>query len=175
MIRQIIRNLDLFSHSISAGNGRITGIQWCVVHTLALRIGSGVEAIACEPIIPPARLALCTVGTIVTGLPTNIITVQRSSNKAVLCRLFLIVGGEVRWVQEFVDKVLILADAVAKHPTVVTVVVNAPLHRDNISWSISSHSGSTPGIRRLIVVYGRACIVTTGATTANEGGSEVGP
>jgi hypothetical protein len=109
---------------------------------------------ACKPIIPPARLALCTVGTIVTGLPVNIIAIQCSGNETVLSLLFLVIGGEVRWIYEFVDNVLVLADTVAEHSTVVTVGVNAPLHSDNLPSSISGDGGRSPGTSRLVVVYG---------------------
>jgi hypothetical protein len=76
------------------------------------------------------------------------------------------VGGEVARVQELVDKVLIFANAVAEHAPVITVIVHAPLHFDNISGSVGYHGSISPVGSRLIVVYANPSIVTTGTTPA---------
>jgi hypothetical protein len=62
---------------------------------------------------------------------------------------------------------LILADPVGKHATVISIVINTPLHFNDIVCSIRGHHGVAPIIAGLVVVHANPSIVSTWSTAAN--------
>lgn len=123
MVRDVIRNLDLLGDSVTAGDCCLTGTKLRIVDTLTLGI---IEAVTGEPVIAVASFVLTTVGTVVAFLSIDAGAFKKTFVKAGLGFLLLLFGGQVIRVQEFVHDSLILADTVAEHATVITVVVNTP-------------------------------------------------
>jgi hypothetical protein len=68
-----------------------------------------------------------------------------------------------------------LTDSVGKHATVVTVIVNTPLHFDDVICCIRGDHRVTPVIPGLVVVNTDSCIVSTWPTSANLGDLKVRP
>ena len=123
MVRDVVRNLDLLGDSVTAGDCCLTGAKLRIVDTLTLGI---VEAVAGEPVIAVASFILTTVCTVVAGLSIDAGAFKKTFFKAGLGCLLLLVGWQVIRIQEFVHDILILADTVAEHATVITVVVKTP-------------------------------------------------
>lgn len=72
----------------------------------------GLELVASEPVVPPARLSRLAVRVVSTGLARDIGAVEDTVFEAVLCRLLLGIGRQVSRCQKLVDQVLVLADAI---------------------------------------------------------------
>lgn len=85
------------------------------------------------------------------------------------------IGGEVARGQELVDEILVLADAVAEHATMVTVGVNAPLHCDGISSIVCCHRSASPSICGPVIVYADAGIVAARTASAYRCSGEIRP
>lgn len=123
VVGDVVRNLDLLGDSVTAGDCCLAGAKLRIVDTLALGI---IEAVAGEPVIAVASFILATVGTVAAGLSIDAGAFKKTFFKAGLSCILLIVGWQVIRVQEFVHDILILADTVAEHATVITVVVKTP-------------------------------------------------
>lgn len=95
--------------------------------------------------------------------------------EAILSSLFLRLGREIARSEELVDQLLVLADTVGEHATVVTVVVNAPLDVDSVASSVRHNRRVTPVGRRLVVVDADAGIVAARTASADLGFRNVGP
>lgn len=98
-----------------------------------------------EPIIAVARLSRLAIWAVIAGLSSDVIATQQSLLKAIFSLLLFIIGGKVVGVEEFVDEFLILADAVAEHSTMVTVMINTPLNVNDITSLVGGHDISPIG------------------------------
>lgn len=116
-----------------------------------------------------------TVGAVVTGLAGNIRAAQSTRFEAVLGSLLLRFRREIPRRQEPVDEGLVLTDAIAKHASVVTIVVDAPLDVDNLARSVDGDGGCSPVAGGLVVVDGHAGVVAAGPATAYGCNVEIGP
>jgi hypothetical protein len=82
--------------------------------------------------------------------------------------LFLGIGWKIVWIQEFVDQSLVLADTVGKHATMVSIVVDTPLHfHDLVCRVFGDHIAPVSG--GLVVINTNSGIISTWSTTANLG------
>lgn len=72
MRRVVVGNLDLLRDSITTSNGRVARVQRRVVDTLALRLVTGAETVAGEPVIAVACLTGRAVGVVPAGLAADI-------------------------------------------------------------------------------------------------------
>ena len=172
VVRHVVRDLDLLRHSIPARNTCIARVQRRVVNPLALRV---VEPLAGKPVVPPARLPLRTIRTVITGLPTDVSARQLALREAVFGCLLLRIGGQIPWCGELVDEGLVLADAVREHAAVVAVVVDTPFHVDDVAGLVGRDGGLAPDVAGLVVVDRYAGVVAAGARAADEGGVEGRP
>lgn len=142
------------------------------VHRLAALVMG--EGAAREPIIPVAGLALLAVRVEVTLLPIHIVARQNPPLEALLRLLLLGLRGKIPRVQELIHEVLILADAVAEHPRVVPVMVNAPLDIDDLTAPICGNNIS-PGNPWHVEIDRGSLAVATWAAAADGGRGDVGP
>lgn len=175
MRRVDVGDLDPLRDGVASGDGGIARVQRRVVDTLALRLVAGAEAVAGEPVIAVAGLAGRAVGIVPAGLAIDFGTVERAGLEAVFRGLLFGIGWEVAGSQELVDEVLVFADAIAEHATMVAVVVNAPLHFNDISCSVCYYGRVTPVGRGLVIVYADASIVTTGTAPSYWSRGEIRP
>jgi hypothetical protein len=83
------------------------------------------EGIAGEPVCPLTSRVL-TVRVDAAVLAGDIGAVERAGFEACFGGLLLGLGWDVAGGEEFVDELLVLADAVGEHASVVAVVVDAP-------------------------------------------------
>ena len=95
--------------------------------------------------------------------------------EAVFCGLLFGVGGKVARGQELVDEILVFAYAVAEHSTMVTVVIKAPLHFNDISCCVGYYRRVSPMVVGLIIIDAHTSVVTTGTAPSYWCGSKVGP
>lgn len=86
-----------------------------------------IEIATREPVVSPAGLSRAAVGIVFAALPVNCGARKGSPLETFLSFLLLTCIGEVARGDEFFDDGVILTDAEAVHPRVVTVVVDAPL------------------------------------------------
>jgi hypothetical protein len=172
VVGDVVGDLDLLRHRVPARNTGIARVQRRVVNPPALRV---VEPLARKPVVPPARLSLRTIWTVVAGLAADVGAGQLALREAVFGCLFLRISGQIPGRGEFVDEGLVLADAVREHAAVVAVVVETPLHIDDVAGLIGRNGGLAPDVAGLVVVDGYASIVAAGARAADEGGVEGGP
>lgn len=164
MIRYVVRDLDLLRHRVSARDTRIARVEWCIVNSPTLRV---VEALAGEPVVPPASLILRTIWTILACLATDIGARQLALCEAVFSCLLLGIRGQIPGRDELVDNGLVLADAIGEHAAVVAVVVEAPLYVDDIASLVACDCSLAPDVTRLVVIDGDTGVVTTGTRAAN--------
>jgi hypothetical protein len=172
VVRDVIRNLNLLGDSVTAGDCCLAGVKLSIVNTLTLGI---IEAVAGEPVITVTSFILTTIGTIAAGLSIDAGTFKKTFVKAGLGCLLLRLGWQVIRIQEFVHDVLILADTVAEHATVITVVVNTPHNVNDITRCVSLDHLFAPVTAGLVVVDAHTGIVSAGSATANWGHVEIGP
>lgn len=158
MVGGVLWDLDLGRDSVAAGNGGVAGVLRGIVNS---NTSITIESLAGKPVIAVARLILATVRTVAALLPVNISAGQESFFKTVLSSLLLSFGGKVLRIQELVDYVLILADAIREHAAVVAVVVDTPLDFNNLAGRIGRNRLLAPICAGLIVVDTNACIVAT--------------
>jgi hypothetical protein len=170
-----VGDLDLLGNRVPASNGGIARAESRVINTLTLGRVVGIETVASEPVITPAGLSLLAVCTVATALPGNIGTVESSCLEAVFSSLLLGISWEVPRGQEFVNKTLVLADAVAEHPAMVSVMINTPLHIDHIASFVGCNRCTSPVRAWLVVVNADTGIVTARTTPADLCGSKIWP
>lgn len=130
MLRGELRDANLLADSIPARDGGGARIDRRAVDALAPTV---LERLAGKPVVPPARLALRAVGAKPAVLPAHIRAAQCPRLEAILGSLLLSVGREIARGEELVHEALVLADAVAEHPAVVAIVIDAPLDVDDLA------------------------------------------
>lgn len=125
MLGDVVGDLDLFGHGVAACDGGLAGSQGRTVDALAGSAGVCLEGIASEPVgsLTSRVLAIWVDAAVLAG---DIGTVERAGFEACFGGLLLGLGWDVAGRKEFVDELLVLADAVGKHASVVAVVVDAP-------------------------------------------------
>jgi hypothetical protein len=128
MIGYKVRDLDFLGDCVSSRDGGVARPQGRVINTLTLWAITCAEAVAGKPIITVASLSLRAIGTVTARLSGNIGAVKSAGLETVLCCLLLGCCGEVSRGQEQIHKSLILADTPTEHATMVTIVVQTPLH-----------------------------------------------
>ena len=121
MIRDVIRNLDFLGDCVSTSNGGVAGVDRRIVDSTALGV---LEALAGEPVVPPALLSWGAVGAIVTGLAVDVGAGQGTLCETIFRGLFFGLRGEISRSYEFIDNGLVLADTIGEHASVIAVVVN---------------------------------------------------
>ena len=135
----------------------------------------GVEPIASEPIISPACLICGTVGAVATSLARDICAIKCPSLETVFGSLLLDIGWEISRSQEFVDKSLILADAVTEHATMVSVVIETPLNVDNVPGRVSDNRCGTPNGARLVVIDADSGVISARTASSYLSTGQAGP
>lgn len=172
MLRHVVGDLDLLRDSVPARNRRGARVELGAINTLAPVL---LERVAGKPIIPPARLALRAVGAIPALLPVNIRAAKQPLVETILRRLLLLLSRHVLRIQELVDNLLILADAVREHAAVVAVMIDAPLHLDDLTGRVDGCRLGAPVGGGLVVVNVYPGVETAGAAAADGSGVEVWP
>jgi hypothetical protein len=114
----IVDAIGAKTYCVTTSNACVARVQRSVVYTLTLRV---LESLTREPIVPPAGLSLCTVWAVSTRLAAHIRARKRSNLEAILSGLLLSVSGQVSRCQEFVDKSLVLAYAIAEHSSMIAL------------------------------------------------------
>jgi hypothetical protein len=165
--RVVVWDFNLLGNSISTGNRRRAGIQGRRINALTSPITARLEGIARKPIITITRLSRSTVRVIPTALPRHIRAAQLALKETILSSLFLLIRRDVPRSQEKVNKRLVLADAVREHAAVVAVVVDAPLHLDDVAGGICDDGLVAPVVGGLVVVDAYAGIVAAGSASTN--------
>lgn len=120
-------------------------------------------------------MAFSAISTVPTGLTRDIRTIQRPSFKTIFSGLLLGICWYVSRSQERVDDVLILADSIAEHASMVAVVVETPLNFNSVSGRVGDDWFGAPISAGIVVINADAGIVATWATATDLGGSEVRP
>lgn len=159
-------------YRVTARYTGVARVQRRVIYTPALGI---LKPLAREPIVPPTGLSWRTIGAEAARLPVDISARQGASPEAVFCSLLFSLGGQVPGRQELVHECLVLADAIAKHATVVAIVVDAPLHINYIAALVGNDRRRSPAGSGLVVVDTDTGVVSAWACAPNLGRVEVGP
>lgn len=159
-----VGDLDFLGHSVTAGDASVARAERRVVNTLAL---GATEGVAGEPVVAPARLSCRAVRTVATVLPGNIGAVEGAGLEAVLGSLLLGVGWDVSGSQELVDEGLVLADTPTEHAAMVSVVINAPLHIDDLARRVGDNGRVSPVGGWRVVVNADTGIVAARTTPAD--------
>lgn len=126
VLGDVVGDLDLLGNGVTACDSGLAGSQGRAVDALASSARVCLEGIAGEPVGPLASgvLAVWVDAAVLAG---DIGAVERAGFEACFGGLLLGLSWDVARCQEFVDKLLVLADAVGEHASVVAVVVDAPL------------------------------------------------
>lgn len=176
MLEGVVWNLDLCRYRVAASNRSIARVDWCIVNTSAsLAVIITFERLASKPIVAMTGLIIGAVRTVVASLAINVGARQDSLLEAILGGLLLSLGGNIVGVEKLVDNVLVLANAVGVHATMVTVVVDAPLDVNNLARFISSYRLFAPVCTRLVVVNTDSSVIAAWATSSDFGLVEIGP
>jgi len=88
--------------------------------------------------------------------------------EAIFGGLFLSKSRNITRGQKLVDQSLILADAIGKHATMVTIVIDTPLNGDFRTSSVGDHRCLAPLVSGGVVVNANAGIVSA-RTAASHG------
>ena len=126
MLRDVVGDLDLLSDGVAACDGGLAGSEGGAVDALATSARVGLEGIAGEPVGSLTSRVLA-VWVYATGLARNVGAVERASFEACFGGLLLGLSRDVAGCNQFVDELLVLANAVGEHASMVAVVVDAPL------------------------------------------------
>lgn len=160
MLGLVAGELDLLGHCVTAGDGGVArAVRGVVDGDAAAAVG---VAFAAKPIgvLASGFGAIRATGAVVSG---NIGAGKDTLLKARLGLVLLRDSGNVVGVQELVDDILVLADPVAEHAAVVTVVVNAPHDLDSLTSCVGGNGGVSPGCSGRVVVVATPFIVTARA------------
>lgn len=161
MIRIIVRDFDFLRDGVAPGDSCRAGAFRSAIHTLTSTVGVGIEGIAGKPIVTVACFIRTTIRIKATGLTIHIRAFQFTLQEAIFSSLFLVGSWEVSRSEEQVNQRLILTDSIGEHTTMITVVVDAPLHFNNFVRSVRGDNRITPVIARLIVVDTNSRIIST--------------
>ena len=125
VLGDVVGDLDLLGDCVPACDSGLAGSQGRAIDTLASSARVRLEGIAGEPVssLTSGVLAIWVDAAVLAG---DIGAVQRAGFEAFLSSLLLCCGRDVAGCEELVDKLLILADAVGEHPSMIAVVVDAP-------------------------------------------------
>ena len=175
MVGSEVGKLDLLGDSVPSGNAGEAGVVRRSVNTLASSPIAGLESIAGEPVVTPARLTLLAVGAESAFLTIDVGAWQDASFEAVLCGLLLFFGREVVRVEELLDQLLVLAHAIGEHSAVVTVVVDAPLDFDDFAGLVRRYDLVAPVLGGLVVVESIAGVVAARPAPTDGCGLQVWP
>lgn len=125
MLGDVVRDLDLLGYGVAACDGGLARSKGSSIDTLASSARVGLESVAGEPVSSLTSRVL-TVWVDATGLARNIGAVERASFEAFFSGLLLGLSRDVARRNQFVDELLVLADAVGEHASVVAIVVDTP-------------------------------------------------
>jgi hypothetical protein len=176
MVRDIVWDLDLARHGVTASNRRVTRVDWCIVNaTTSLAIRVSLERLAREPIVAVAWLISRAIRTVTTLLTIDVGAWKKTFFEAIFSSLLLSLGGDVVWIEELVDNILILTDTVCVHASMVAVVVNAPLYVNNLTRLVGGDGFFAPVGTGLIVVNADSSVVAARASSPDFGGVKVRP
>ena len=125
VLGDVVGDLDLLGDCVPAGDSGLAGSQGRAIDTLASSARVRLEGIAGEPVssLTSGVLAIWVDAAVLAG---DIGAVERAGFETCFGGLLLGLSWDVARCQEFVDELLVLADAVGEHASVVAVVVDAP-------------------------------------------------
>lgn len=92
-------------------------------------------------------------------MSVDIGTGEKALLETLLGLILLLLSGEIVRIEEFVDYLLILTDAVTEHPAVIAVVVQTPHYLDLLARFVGLDRLRTPCAARLVVVDADARVV----------------
>ena len=126
MLGDVVRDLDFLGDGVAACDGGLAGPKGRAIDALASSARVCLEGIAGEPVcsLTSRFLAVWVDAAVLAG---NIGAVERASFEAGFCGLLLGLSRNVARRNQLVDELLVLADAIGEHASVVAVVVNTPL------------------------------------------------
>jgi hypothetical protein len=178
VVGHVLGDLDLLGNSVTACDSGFARSQSDTIDTLATSSRVRLESVAGEPVrSPTSRIGAVWVNAAV--LSGNVGAIKRARFKACFGGLFLCLSRDVTRCKKLVDKLLVLADTVGEHASVVTIVVHAPfpatcqnaslvrkfdrrvLHIDDLTWAVSRYGRGSPNGARRVVISADARIVTT--------------
>jgi hypothetical protein len=125
VLGDVVGDLDFLGDSVTTCDSSLAGSQSRTIDALASSSGVCLESITGEPVGPLTSRVLA-VWVNAAVLAGDIGAVERAGFEACFGGLLLCLGWYVAGREEFVDELLVLADAVGEHASVVAVVVNAP-------------------------------------------------
>lgn len=157
MLGDVVGDLDLLGHGVTACDGGLAGSQGGTVDALAGSARVRLEGVAGEPVgsLASRVLAVWVDAAVLAG---DVGAVESAGFEACFGGLLLGLGWDVAGCEEFVDELLVLADAVGEHASVVAVVVDAPFTvgcqdirpMKAFDWNLT-HRQSGPGCKSLLV------------------------
>ena len=130
MLGDVVRDLDFLGDGVAACDGGLAGSESRAVDALAGSACVRLEGIAGEPVGSLASRVL-TVWVDAAVLAGNIGAVESAGFETCFGSLLLGLSRDVAGRNQFVEELLVLADAVGEHDSVVAVVVDAPLSDGN--------------------------------------------
>jgi len=172
VVGDVVGDLDFLGDGVSACDASEARSKSRVIDTLALGVGEG---FASEPVVPPARLSSGAIAAEIASLSCNVRAGQETSFETILGSLLFVVGRDIAWSKELVDDGLVLADAVAEHAAVVSVMVHTPLNSDSVASGVGDYRGVSPVCCRSVIVDTDACVVATRSAATNRCDIEVRP
>lgn len=163
MLGDVVGDLDLLGNSVTACDGGFAGSKGRAIYALASSSGVCLESVAGEPVGSLASRVLA-VWVDAAALAGDISAVECASFETCFGGLLLVLSRDVARREELVDELLVLADAVGEHASVVAVVVDTPLPaiRQN-NWPTRAFNGSlthrqsVPGCKSLPERFPRRC------------------
>ena len=125
VLGNVVRDLDLLGDGVAACDGSLAGSKGRTVYALAGSSGVCLEGVAGEPVgsLASRILAVWVDAAVLAG---DVGAVERAGFEACFGGLLLSLGWDVAGREELVDELLVLANAVGEHASVVAVVVDAP-------------------------------------------------
>lgn len=126
MLGDVVGDFDLLGDGVAACDGGLAGSKGGAIDALAGSSGVCLEGVAGEP-VGSLTSGVLAVGVDAAVLAGDVGAVERAGFEACFGGLLLGLSWDVARGQEFVDELLVLADAVGEHASVVAVVIDAPL------------------------------------------------
>lgn len=142
VLGDVVGDLDLLGNGVTTCDSGLAGSKGRTVDTLASSARVRLEGIAGEPVGPLASGVLA-VWVDAAVLTRDVGAVECAGFEACFGGLLLGLSWDVARCQEFVDELLVLADAVGEHASVVAVVVDAPFAATcQDTWPLSAFNWS---------------------------------
>ena len=125
VLGDVVGDLDLLGYGVAACDGGLARSKGSSIDTLASSTRVCLEGIAGEPVssLTSRVLAVRVDATVLAG---NIGAVERAGFEAFFSGLLLGLSRNVARRNQFVDELLVLADAVGEHASVVAIIVDTP-------------------------------------------------